>query len=76
MTNTSSAGAEIIETNTFGATRHKLQPYGLEGKLREINIAAAAIAREAAGERVYVAGAIGPLGLADRAVRSDLFRRG
>ena len=57
------AGADIIETNSFGATRHKLQPYGLESKLREINIAAARIAREAAGTRVYVAGAIGPLGL-------------
>jgi methionine synthase I (cobalamin-dependent)/5,10-methylenetetrahydrofolate reductase len=57
------AGADIIETNTFGATRHKLQPYGLESKLREINIAAVKLAREAAGERVYVAGAIGPLGL-------------
>ncbi len=57
------AGAEIIETNTFGATRHKLQPYGLESKLREINIAAVKLAREAAGDKVYVAGAIGPLGL-------------
>jgi len=34
------AGAEIIETNTFGATRHNLQPYGLESKVREINAAA------------------------------------
>lgn len=57
------AGAQIIETNTFGATRHKLQPYGLESKLREINIAAVRIAREAAGDKAYVAGAIGPLGL-------------
>jgi methionine synthase / methylenetetrahydrofolate reductase (NADH) len=57
------AGAEIIETNTFGATANKLQPYGLEGSLREINIKAARIAREAAGDRVHVAGAIGPLGL-------------
>jgi methionine synthase I (cobalamin-dependent)/5,10-methylenetetrahydrofolate reductase len=57
------AGADIIETNSFGATRHKLQPHGLEGKIREINIAAAHIAREAAGEKAYVAGAIGPLGI-------------
>lgn len=58
-----SAGADIIETNSFGATRNKLQPYGLESKLREINIAAARLAREAAGEKAFVAGAIGPLGL-------------
>src|SRR6478672_2357751 len=57
------AGADIIETNTFGATRHKLQPYGLESKLREINIAGARLAREAAGDKVFVAGAMGPLGL-------------
>src|SRR5829696_9921140 len=57
------AGADIIETNSFGATRHKLQPYGLEGKLRDINIAAARIARESAGDKAYVAGAVGPLGL-------------
>src|SRR3989454_2935133 len=57
------AGAEIIETNTFGANVNKLQPYGLEGSLREINIKAASIAREAAGQRVLVAGAVGPLGL-------------
>ena len=57
------AGAEILETNTFGANLNKLQPYGLEGNLREINIAAARIAREAAGKNVFVAGAVGPLGL-------------
>ena len=57
------AGADIIETNTFGATRPKLLPYGLESKLHEINVAAARIARQAAGEKAFVAGAIGPLGL-------------
>jgi homocysteine S-methyltransferase len=57
------AGADIIETNTFGATAPKLQQYGLEGNLHEINALAAKVAREAAGERAYVAGAIGPLGL-------------
>src|SRR6187549_470513 len=57
------AGADVIETNSFGATRHKLQPYGLESKLREINIAAARLAREAAGEKALVAGAMSPLGL-------------
>ena len=57
------AGADIIETNTFGANVNKLQPYGLEASAREINIRAARIAREAAGNRALVAGAIGPLGL-------------
>lgn len=57
------AGADIIETNTFGATRHRLQAYGLEGKLREINVAGVKLAREAAGETAFVAGAIGPLDL-------------
>jgi homocysteine S-methyltransferase len=57
------AGADIIETNTFGATAPKLQQYGLEGNLHEINAVAARVAREAAGDRAYVAGAIGPLGL-------------
>ena len=57
------AGSDVIETNSFGATRHKLQQYGLESRLREINIAAARLAREAAGDKAFVAGAIGPLGL-------------
>jgi methionine synthase / methylenetetrahydrofolate reductase(NADPH) len=57
------AGADIIETNTFGATRYRLQQYSLENKLREINIAGVKLAREAAGEDVFVAGAIGPLDL-------------
>jgi methionine synthase I (cobalamin-dependent)/5,10-methylenetetrahydrofolate reductase len=57
------AGADIIETNTFGATRIKLRHYGLEDKLKEINLAGVRLAREAAGERAFVAGAIGPLGI-------------
>src|SRR5258706_4952421 len=57
------AGTEIIEPNSLGATRHKLQPYGLENKIRQINVAAANMAREAAGDDIMVAGAIGPLGL-------------
>ncbi len=57
------AGADIIETNTYGATAFKLQQYGLEKSLIDINVSAAKIAREAAKDRAYVAGAIGPLGL-------------
>ena len=40
------AGADVIETNTFGATAPKLSQYGLEGSLRDINVAAARVARE------------------------------
>jgi homocysteine S-methyltransferase len=57
------AGADIIEANTYGANRVKLAAYGLEDKIRDINIAGARLAREAAGERAFVAGAIGPLGI-------------
>jgi homocysteine S-methyltransferase len=57
------AGAEVIETNTFTATAHKLSQYGLDSRLREINVTAARLAREAACGRCFVAGAVGPLGL-------------
>lgn len=57
------AGAEIIETNTFGANPVKLSSFGLEGRTEEINCAAARLAGEAAGGRALVVGAIGPLGI-------------
>ncbi len=57
------AGAEIIETNTYGANAVKLAGYGLEAKVGEITKRAAEIAREAAGDQALVAGAIGPLGI-------------
>jgi methionine synthase I (cobalamin-dependent)/5,10-methylenetetrahydrofolate reductase len=57
------AGAEILETNSYGANRLKLSKYGLEDRLRDINVQAARIARRAGGEGVFVAGAMGPLGL-------------
>jgi len=56
-------GAEILETNTYGANRVKLRSFGIEDELRDINVAAVEIARRAAGDSVYVAGAIGPLGI-------------
>ena len=64
------AGAEILETNTFGANRFRLGRHGLAGKVAEINAAGVRIARQAvihqqekqAGE-VWVAGALGPLGV-------------
>jgi len=56
------AGADIIETNTFGANRIKLQKHALEEKVHAINYQGAKIAREIAGDDIYVAGSIGPLG--------------
>src|SRR3954465_5128638 len=57
------AGADIIETNTFGANRIKLSSFGMAEKLREINIEGARIASRAAGDRSFVGGAMGPLGI-------------
>jgi methionine synthase / methylenetetrahydrofolate reductase(NADPH) len=57
------AGAEVIETNTFGANRIKLEQHGLSSEVRQINTAAAKLARAAAGDTVLVAGAVGPLGV-------------
>ena len=57
------AGAQLIETNTFGANPVKLEAFGLDGSTEEINVAAARLARQAAGERAEVLGAIGPLGI-------------
>jgi 5-methyltetrahydrofolate--homocysteine methyltransferase len=56
------AGADIILTNTFGANRFRLEAHGLSGKVREINIRAAELAREVVGQRALVAGDIGPSG--------------
>jgi homocysteine S-methyltransferase len=56
------AGAELIETNTFGAHRFKLGPHGLDGQVVRVNREGARIAREAAQGRALVAGSIGPLG--------------
>jgi homocysteine S-methyltransferase len=57
------AGADVIETNTFGANRIKLRGFGLADRLRDINVEGARLARSAAGEQAYVAGAMGPLGI-------------
>ncbi|HET6314291.1 MAG TPA: bifunctional homocysteine S-methyltransferase/methylenetetrahydrofolate reductase [Chloroflexia bacterium] len=59
------AGAEIIETNTYGANRHKLAGYDLADKVGQINKRGARLARdvrEVSGQPVMVAGAVGPLG--------------
>ncbi|MEQ8330179.1 MAG: bifunctional homocysteine S-methyltransferase/methylenetetrahydrofolate reductase [Longimicrobiales bacterium] len=57
------AGAEILETNTFGANPVKLSSFGLAERTAEINRKAVALARAAAGDHAVVAGAIGPLGI-------------
>jgi homocysteine S-methyltransferase len=57
------AGAQVIETNTFGANRIKLAQYGLDKQVRDINEAGARLARKAAGDKALVAGAVGPLGI-------------
>ena len=63
------AGANVIETNTFGGNPTRLARHGLEGRLKEINLAGVRLAREAtigaatSAQPVYVAGAIGPTGL-------------
>ena len=57
------AGADVIETNTFGASRLKLRAFGLGDQVHALNLAGARLARAAAGDTAYVAGAIGPLGV-------------
>ncbi len=57
------AGAEVLETNTFGANRTRLAQYGLEQDVARLNIESAHLAREAAGDSCLVAGAVGPLGV-------------
>ena len=57
------AGADVVETNTFGASRFRLAPHGLEKKVREINRRGAEIARNAAAGTALAAGSVGPLGV-------------
>src|SRR5438270_10013130 len=57
------AGAEVVETDTFQASRLKLDEWGLGDRTLEINTSAARIARDAVGEDRFVAGSIGPTGM-------------
>ncbi|MDI1480068.1 bifunctional homocysteine S-methyltransferase/methylenetetrahydrofolate reductase [Polyangium sp. y55x31] len=75
------AGAQVLETNTFGANRVRLARHGYADRVREFNVAAVQLARKAVGDRGHVAGAIGPSGLVlaafgedDRARVRDAFR--
>jgi len=77
-----SAGAEILETNTFGANPVKLEGFGLASRTEEINATAAQIAKAVAGDSAHVVGAIGPLGIriepfgpTSRQEARDYFRR-
>jgi homocysteine S-methyltransferase len=65
------AGCDALETNTFGANAYRLRAHNLEGKVAEINTAGVRLAREAAGERCYVTGAVGPTGLMLKTVRPE-----
>jgi len=68
------AGADVIETNTFGANSLRLTRHGIEGKVREINLAAVDIAKQAAAGKAYIAGAIGPSGLILEGVEGESSR--
>ena len=56
------AGSDIVETNSFGGTSFKLKPYGFAANVAEFNRAAAALAKEAMGDKGYVAASVGPTG--------------
>ncbi|MEN6511539.1 MAG: bifunctional homocysteine S-methyltransferase/methylenetetrahydrofolate reductase [Chloroherpetonaceae bacterium] len=57
------AGADVLETNTFGANRFKLGKFQLADQVYEINLQASKLACEVAGEDLFVAGSVGPLGV-------------
>lgn len=56
------AGAQVLETNTFGANAMRLEKHGLSSKVKELNVAGVRVAREAAAGKAFVVGAIGPSG--------------
>ena len=57
------AGAEVLTTNTFGASSLRLAKYGLESLWREINLKSVKIAREVAEDRIFISGSVGPSGI-------------
>ncbi len=69
------AGANVVETNTFGANALRLEKHGLSHQVRKLNRAGVQIARKAAGDTAYVFGAIGPSGyFLGKATDEDLAR--
>jgi homocysteine S-methyltransferase len=67
------AGAQVIETNTFGANSFRLERHGLVGEVRRFNEAGARIARQEAGPGIWVAGSMGPTGLVPGVATRDDF---
>ncbi len=57
------AGADVIQTNTFGANRYKLTKHHIQDKLYDINYEGVSLAKSVAGDDIYVAGSVGPLGV-------------
>jgi methionine synthase / methylenetetrahydrofolate reductase(NADPH) len=68
-------GVDVIQTNTYGANHFALQPHGLVDKVRDINIAAARIARDVVKDRAFVAGSVGPTGLLPKDLIRNKTRR-
>ncbi len=65
------AGAQVLQTNTFGANRYRLEDHGLATRVNEINRAGVDVAREVAGEGAWVVGSMGPTGLILKTLKTD-----
>ncbi len=66
------AGAEVLTTNSFGANAMKLKKHQLQNEVRSINLAAVNLAKEVAGQQAYIAGSVGPTGIAFQDLAKDI----